>query len=213
MKKLFLLWLVLLLVGCTYGQAKYVIVVYNNTHQPGTSIELPYEPKVVHAIIDNYFSKDGAMSEDLNGFKTFRNSQFVRGDSINADLYFKVAPKSRSEKDQSIVYLMVGMPNEDITVRKLETHFTRDQARDFLNNLASVSEAYNLEMEIKHQHETVIKAEKRYNNLVDGGAHLTNRKKVNEQKLLSNKYDQDKQNAKVEVEKQILAQLVDQRNN
>ena len=101
----------LLLAGCVYGQAKDGIVVYKKTHQPAATIALPYEPSVITATMDNYLSKKGSKRDDLNGYKTFRNTQFVLGDSMNADLYFKVTRKSRSERDQSIVYLMVGIQN------------------------------------------------------------------------------------------------------
>jgi hypothetical protein len=201
----------LLLSGCVFGQAKDGIVVYKKTHQPAATISLPYEPEVITAAMDDYFSQQGSKSNELKGFKTFQNTPFIGGDSIDADLYFKVSRKSKIEKDASIIDLMVGMPNEDIAARNHETHFTRQQAKEFLNKLASVVQAYNLELLIKQQNATVIKAEKRYNSLVDDGANLNKRENANAQKLQSNKHDQDKQNAEVEKQRQALALLVRQR--
>ncbi|MCU7552969.1 hypothetical protein OCK74_27900, partial [Chitinophagaceae bacterium LB-8] len=125
----------LLLSGCVFGQAKDGIVVYKKTHQPAATISLPYEPGVITAAMDDYFSQQGSKSNELKGFKTFQNTPFIGGDSINADLYFKVSCKSKIEKDASIIDLMVGMPNEDIAARNHETHFTRQQAKEFLNKL------------------------------------------------------------------------------
>jgi hypothetical protein len=130
---------------------------------------------------------------------------------MNADLYFKVIRNKRSEICASIIYLMVGMPNEAIATRNQETHFTREHAKEYLNNLASVIKAYNLELLIKQQNEAVIKAKKRYNSLVDDGADLNKRKHVTKRKIQENKYDQDKQNTEVEREMQALALLVGQR--
>jgi hypothetical protein len=213
MKRTFLLWPMLLLAGCVFGQAKDGIVVYKKTHQPAATISLPYEPEVVTAAMDGYLSKKGLKSKDLKGFKTFRNTQFVQGDSMNADLYFKVTRNNRSQIEASIIYLMVGMPNENIEKRNQETHFTRQQAKEYLNNLVPVIEAYNLELLIIQQNETVIEEEKRYNSLVDDGADLNKRKTDNVQKLQRNQHDQDKQNEEVEKHKQALAYLISQRKS
>ena len=167
MKRTFLLFPMLLLLGIVYGQAKDGIVVYKKTHQPAATISLPYEPEVITAAMDDHLSKKGSKSNDVKGFKTFRNTQFVQGDSMNADLYFKVIRNNRSEIGASIIYLMVGMPNEAIATRNQETHFTREHAKEYLNKLMPVIEAYNLELLIKQQNETVIKEEERYNKLVE----------------------------------------------
>ena len=213
MKRTFLVWPMLLLTGCVFGQAKEGIVVYKKTHQPATTISLPYEPVVITAAMDEYFLKMGVRSKELKGFKVVRSTQFVQGDPINADLYFKVTRNSRSNTGASIIYLMVGMENEDIKKRKQETHFTRAQAKEYLNNLVPVIEAYDLELLIKQQNETVIKEEEGYNRLVEDGVYLNKRKNANEQKLQNNQHDQDKQNEEVEKQKRALDYLISQRNH
>jgi hypothetical protein len=203
----------LLIILLVYGQAEDGIVLYNKTHQPAAMISLPYTTNVVNAAMDDYLSKKGSKGDDLKGFKTFRNTRLVQSDSVNADLYFKVTRKSRSEKDKSVIYLLVGMPNEDMANRTQETHFTKEQSKHYLNNLSYVIEAYNLELQIKQQNENVIKEEKRYKNLINDGNDLTKRKGDIEQKIVNNKGEQNKQNTEVEKQKQALAMLVSQRKN
>lgn len=213
MNRIFLLPLMLLLAGFVFGQAQEGVVVYKKTNQQAAIISLPYSPDVVNAAMDDYLSKKGSKGDDIKGFKTFRNTRLVQTDSMNADLYFRVTRKSRSEKDESTIYLLVRMPNEDISTRSQETHFTREQAKEYLNNLALVIEAYHLELQIKQQNETVIKEEKRYRNLLDDRDELDKTKKDIEQKIENNKHDQVKQNAEVEKQKQTLALLVSQRKS
>src|SRR6202035_3330491 len=95
------------------------------------------------------------------GFKTYRNTQFAQNDSMNADLYFKVERRSRKEKEESTVYLMVGVANEDIANRNPGTRFGMEQAKNFLDNLVPAMQAYKLELQIKEQNDLVIQEEKK----------------------------------------------------
>jgi hypothetical protein len=211
MKKIFLTFHMLWVIGFVYSQAKNDIVVYKRTHQPAASISLPYEPDLITAVLNDQLTKKGTQSGDLEGFKIYRNAQFVLGDSRRADLYFKIIRNNMSDTDASIIYLMVGMPNENIAKRNQETHFTKEHAKAYLNYLVPEIEAYNLEFLIKQQNETVMQEEMRYNHLVKDGAELNKRKNTNQQKLLRNKHDQDLQNDEVERQKLALSYLISQR--
>jgi hypothetical protein len=209
MKSFFMFFACLLLAGFAFGQSEESTVVYNKTAHPAAVISLPYPADLVNAAMDDYLSKKGSKASDLKGFKTFRNTLLVQGDSLNADLYFKVTRKSRSEKDATTVYLMVGMPSGVTSTQ--ETYLTGEQARSFLNSLAPVIEAYNLESLIKAQNELVIKAEKKYRSLQNEGNDLEKGKKEIEKKIAANIQDQEAQNKEVDRQKQALTQLVGQR--
>ncbi len=213
MKRTFMLFQLLFITVFLFGQAKDITVVHRNVNQPAATILLPYEPGVVSAAMDEYLSKYGLKIDDTKGFQTFRITQFVRGDSMNADLYFKVVRNRRGEKGASIIYLMVGVPNEGISKRNEQIHFTREQAKEYLNKLVPVIEAYNLELLIIQQNDIVMKEEMIYNNLVEDGAELNKRKTDNQQQLQRNKHDQDKQNEEVERQKLALDYLVSQRKS
>ena len=86
-----------------------------------------------------------------------------------------------------------------------------EQAKNFLNNLVPVMEAYKLEMQIKDLNEIVIKEEKRSQALTSDGHDLLKKKNDVESKIESNKQNQLKQDAEVEKQKQALALLISQR--
>src|SRR5436190_11179651 len=103
MKKTIPFSAVLLISVFGYGQAYQSAVRYQNKFEPAAVIELPYTHSVVDAAMNEYLSKKGkSRGNDVKGFNTFRNTQPVQNDSVNADLYFKTERKSRSEKEVTV---------------------------------------------------------------------------------------------------------------
>lgn len=90
MKKTILILSILLTSLLSYGQAEEGTEEYQKRLQPATVIELPYSPAVVDAAMNDCLAKKGrSRSNDIKGFSTFRNTQPVQTDTVNADLYFK----------------------------------------------------------------------------------------------------------------------------
>jgi hypothetical protein len=211
MKQFIVLSFLLLAVNFGFAQATEGLVTYQKKQQSAAVIMLPYSTDVVSTVMSDYLLKKGSSGTDIKGFKTYRNTQIVSGDSTNADLYFKIERTSRKEKDQSTVSLMVGAPNEDIANRNPGAQFGMEQAKSFLNNLVPVMEAYKLEMQIKDLNDLVIKEEKKSQALKNDGQDLVKKKYEIEGKIESNKQNQNKQDAEVEKQKQALALLISQR--
>lgn len=213
MKKILLLALSLLPAYLLFAQAQEGVVAYQKTQQPAAIIYLPYSSDVVNDALDDYLSKKGSRSDQLKGFKSFRNTRLSENDTVPADLYFKVARMSREEKGKTTLSLLVGMPNEGIAQRNPSTSITTEQAKEVLNQLVPVIEAFNLERMIKKQNESIIKEEARYKSLVKEGDDLNERRSDIEKKILANRQDQEKQTTEVNRQKQALALLVDQRKS
>lgn len=211
MKQIIVLSFLLLTVNFVFAQATEGLVTYQKKQQSAAVITLPYSTEVVSTVMNDYLSKKGSSGTDIKGFKTYRNTQITSDDSTNADLYFKIERTNRKEKDQSTVSLMVGVPNEDIANRNPGAQFGMEQAKNFLNNLVPVMEAYKLEMQIKDLNDLVIKEEKKSKELASDGHDLQKRKHEVEGKIESNKLNQLKQDAEVEKQKQALALLISQR--
>lgn len=211
MKQFIVLSCLLLAVNFGFAQATEGMVTYQKKQQSAAVIMLPYSTDVVSTVMNDYLLKKGSSGTDIRGFKTYRNTQMVAGDSTNADLYFKIERPNRRAKDQSTVSLMVGMPNEDIANRNPGAQFGMEQAKTFLNSLVPVMEAYSLEQQIKNLNEVVIKEEKRSQSLIDDGQDLVKKKYEIEEKIESNKQNQQKQLQEVEKQKQALAALISQR--
>lgn len=213
MKKTILFLSILLISLLSYGQAQEGTVEYQKRLQPAAVIELPYPPSVVDAAMNDYLSKKGKSRKDnVKGFSTFRNTDPVQSDSINADLYFKTERKSRKEKEVTVISLLV-MPAEEQSNTSNLHYLKMDDAKNYLNELASSISAYNLEQTIKDQNDAVIKAETKYKNLVSDGNDLENKRTAIEKKIADNKNDQQQQLKEIENQKQKLSQWVGQRKS
>src|SRR4051794_32179999 len=137
MKKTIPFFSVLLISVFGYGQAYQSAVNYQNRFELAAFIELPYPPSVVDTVMSEYLSKKGkSRGNNIKGFITFRNTQPVQNDSVNADLYFKMERKSRSEKEVTVVFLLL-MPIEAQTNTGNRHHLSMDDAKDYLNGLAT----------------------------------------------------------------------------
>jgi hypothetical protein len=213
MKKTIPFFAILLISVFGYGQAYESTVQYQDKLQPAAVIELPYSPSVVDAAMSNYLSKKGkSRGNDIKGFITFRNTQPVQSDSVNADLYFKTEHKSKKEKEVTVVSLLL-MPIESQTNTANLHYLTMDDAKDYLNDLATAIDGYNLELTIKDQNDVIIKAEAKYKSLANEGENLENKRTSIEKKIADNKSDQQRQLKEIENQKQKLTEWVSQRKS
>ncbi|MEO6490513.1 MAG: hypothetical protein ABIO04_11275 [Ferruginibacter sp.] len=212
MKKILLPICLFFAIVSAQGQAIEGTVEYQKIQQPAAVLELAYNPDIVEGAMNDYLSKKGrSKANDIKGFTTYRNTQPSQNDNLNADLYFKVERKSRKEKEVSTISLLLYPVNKTESANGQENHFTMEQAKEFLNQLVPVIDAYNLELLIKEQNAAVSKAESKYKDLVSDGAGLEKDKSKIEQKILDNKQDQNKQSLEVEHQKQELSNLVNKR--
>ena len=170
MKKSLLLVLavVSLLIAKAQPKASDGTADFQRTKQPAATITVPYPDDVVEKAIDDYMGKKGIKASSVGGYKVYRNYKLAATHDHNSDLYFKVDRKSRSEKDISVVYLLVGKTTEDIKTRKLNdsTGNGLDGAKELLDAMASPIGSYHLEVQIKEQEDVVKKAQKKYDDLV-----------------------------------------------
>lgn len=211
MKKTILFLTILLISVIGYGQAYEGAVEFQNKLHPAAVIELAYPPAVVNEAMNDYLSKKGkSKNTDVKGFTTFRNTQPVQNDSVNADLYFKTERKSRKEKEITVVSLLV-MPNEPQTNAGNVHHLDMNTARMYLNDLSIAIAAYDLELTIKEQNKAVTKAEAKYKSLSDEGEDLENKKTAIDKKIADNKNDQQQQLKEIETQKQKLTDWVNRR--
>jgi hypothetical protein len=182
--------------------------------QPAAVIELPYTTDVITAALNDFLSKKGrSKGNDLKGFTTYRNTQQLRNDSANADLYFKIERKSRDEKGLSIVYLLLTTPDETSAVSNSLHYLNMEQAKSYLNELVPAIEAYDLELKIKDQNDLIIAAESKQKKLSGEGEDLEKKKESIIKKIEDNKLLQQSQALEVQNQKQKLAALVSKRRS
>lgn len=212
MKRTFILLCMLSSTIVMYGQAREGWVESQKKQQPAAILELPYAPELVSAALNDHLSKKGrSKSTDMKGFTVYRNTQPMQNDTVNADMYFKVARKSRQEKGLTVVSLLVNGPAGG-TVESVR-YLGMEQAKTYLNELVPAIDAYNLELAIKEQNESLIKAESKLKSLVDDGRDLDDKRTGIDKKIADNKAGQQNQVNEIEVQKRKLADIVAQRKN
>jgi peptidoglycan hydrolase CwlO-like protein len=121
------------------------------------------------------------------------------------DYIIKVDQKSKKEKDESIVYLIINKDGEN-AMPKFDAADI-EQAKAFLNNLEPDVVAAGLELQIKDQEDVVSKAEKKLRGLKDDKEDMEKKIKKLQDDIQKNLKDQDNTQKDIENQRQELENL------
>jgi hypothetical protein len=102
------------------------------------------------------------------------------------------------------VYLIIGKPSENIGLRSAVDYHKIEEAKSFLNTMVPKMEAHHLEVQIKEQETLVIKAEKKFQSLVEDSVSYVEKIRGLEQKLNTNRTDRASQDVEVKKQRQTL---------
>jgi peptidoglycan hydrolase CwlO-like protein len=174
-------------------------------------MEFPYPPSVVEDAIIARMDKLGFKKKESKGFLIYKDAVLTDISSEPADYLIKVERKSRKDKDESVVYFIINRNNENILARN--DALVNSNAKTFMNRLAPDVDAYNLDMQIKDQEETVAKAEKKLKNLGEDQEIIEKKIKKLQEDLKDNAKDQENQQKEVEKQKQNLEDLKGKRKS
>lgn len=136
----------------------------------------------------------GLFNKD-KGFIVFGDALLTDVSDERYDYIVKVDRKSRREKDETTLNVIISRKGEDM-IPNLDAQ-TIGRAKLFLTNLIPDIEEASLELQIKAQDETVVKAEKKFKDLQDEKADL-------EKKLKKNAEDLEKQQKEIESQRATL---------
>jgi hypothetical protein len=175
-----------------------------------SKIELAYPADVVKNAIKESMAKQGIKEQRIKGVQVFKGVR-LEGDSELSDLHFKVEPKSRKEKDITVVHLIVGRSSENVALRAENDMHKSEHGKAFLNTLAPAVGAHNLEVGIKDQDAAVKKAEKKLKNLENEQKNLERRLQDLQDKLVQNQKDQEAQTAEVAKQHEVLESMQSRR--
>ena len=213
MRKLFIFLFIISAVPAI-SQTLPTSINYNKTTQQGLMLELPYSQDVCEGFIVNSLKNIGYDPESkgklfwknnkVNGFYTFKNVS-IQGLSHPVDLYFKVDQKSRRQKDESIIYLLVSNGDEKFVNDSDATTF--NVAQKLMNDFVAKSAAYKLSLDIKAQEDEIKDAEKKLANQKENEKELSKKIDKLQEDLKRNRADQVTQQAIIENEKKKLAEL------
>lgn len=222
MKKLIASVAVLLtLCNISFSQSTITTISYNNSNQTGLMLELPYNQDVSEGFIVTNLKKTGYEPETkgslfwknnkINGFYTFKGVS-LEGADQPVDLYFKVDRKSKKQKDQSVIYMLISKGGESfINSGSNETLY--NAGKKFLNGFVEQSAAYKLDLDIKGQEDAVNAAQKKMDKLKEDEKSMNKKIEQLQSDLKKNQQDQQKQQQTIEAEQKKLADLKTQKSN
>ena len=156
--------------------------------------------------IDNKMEQMGYKGKSSKGFTVYKGVKMPDLGNGEYDLYFTADRKSRRNKDNSTLTLMISKGNDDFATDKTDAGLM-DNAKKYLNNIVEDITAFDLELQINDQQDLLTKADKKYNDLIDDGQSLEKKRKGIEKDIEDNKKDQEKQQAEIEKQKLILETL------
>lgn len=180
-------------------------VEYQKKDQKAMLIDFPYPPSVVEDAIVAKLEKMGYKKKDSKGFLVYKGTVISAISEEPADYMVRVERKSRKEKDESVVYLVMNRGEENIVARG--DALINSNIRTFLNNLVPDVDAFNLEVEIKSQEGAVTKAQKRLKDLQDDQESMEKKIKKLQDDLKDNARDQEKQQKEIEDQQKALEAL------
>ncbi len=184
--------------------------------KPALMIMLPYTEEIAEGAIVQKLKEIGYNPESkgsffwkkntIDGYYIFKDVALRDMNGQLVDLYFKVERKSKKEKDQSYIYMMVSKGNEQFISSESDTSIY-SSSTSFLNRFAEYGASYKLDVDLKNQDDAVQSAQKKYTNLREDEADYTKKIADLENKLRNNREQQDTQIKVIEAEKKKLEDL------
>ena len=216
MRKYLLLVFLSFLTQQLIAQAYEGSIEFSKKKQDAYVIDYSYPPEAVeNALIKKmenlgYKTKEekGMFNKD-KGFRVYKAAYITDVSNTSMDYIFKVERKSRKEKDESTLF-MIMMKNDENAARTNDATGSGN-AKRFLNDLLPEVEAANLELQIKDQEDAVAKSEKKQKNLEDDLDNMEKRLKKLQEDIEQNKKDQEKQKKDIIDQKNALDNLKSKR--
>ncbi|HUM64639.1 MAG TPA: hypothetical protein PLV32_02285 [Chitinophagaceae bacterium] len=210
MKRLsFLACFILMFTVISFSQAYETNITYDKKKQRAIAIDYAYPQEAVQNAITTRIQKEGhnmkaekGLFNKDKGFIVVKDAFVTEISEERLDYILKVDRKSRKDKDESTLYLVVNKNGEDLINTMSADEIRR--IKSFMSDLAPDIEEANLELQIKAQDDAVVKAEKKYKDLQDEKASL-------EKKLQKNLEEIEAQEKNIESQRSALELLKSKR--
>ncbi|GAB2828383.1 hypothetical protein [Ferruginibacter profundus] len=206
MKNVLTLIVALTLYTLATAQSRTATVEYQKINRQAVVAEIPFPEKTIRDAIDNKMEQMGYKGKDSKGFTVYKGVRMPELGNDSYDLYFMADRKSRKEKENSTLTLMVSKGFDSFISDSSDSRVISN-AKNYLDTIKNMIAAYDLEQQIIVQEDAVKKADKKYSNLIDDSASLEKKRKSIEKDIEDNKKDQANQQAEIEKQKQILETL------
>jgi hypothetical protein len=194
-----------------FSQAQMGTIEYQRKDRQAVVIYSQYPPEIVEEAIKQRLTKAGNKGKD-GRFLEFKNASIPEYNLSGVDLVFKVEPRSRKEKDESVVYMIVLKGPDNFATSETDPDLI-ESSKNFLVSTQPHIEAHNLEVEINKQDEAIKKAEKKLSNLIDDQQDLEKKIRNLQEKLEQNRKDQEAQKNTVANHKSTLENMKGKRKS
>lgn len=195
-----------------FSQARIGTVEYLKSHRQSIVGDFPFAAKTIESTIEDKLEKMGYKAKSSKGFTVFRGVTMPELGTGVYDLYFSVDKKSKREKDNSVVTMMISKGYENFVSEK-DDPLIIENAKKYVDNLKLAVEAYDLEGQINEQEDVIKKNVKKAEDLVDEGSDLEKKLKKIQQQIEDNKKAQTDQEAEVQKQKEILEMFKSRRKH
>jgi hypothetical protein len=181
-------------------------VEYQKINRQSVVNEIPFPEKTIRDAIDEKMEQMGYKGKDSKGFTVYKGVRLSDLGNDSYDLYFMADRKSRKEKENSTLTLMISKGFDNFASDSSDARLMQN-AKGYLDSITNMIAAYDLEQQIIAQEDAVKKADKKYTSLIDDGQSLEKKRKNIEQDIEDNKKNQTGQQSEIEKQKQILETL------
>jgi hypothetical protein len=206
MQKLLLLAIILLTTKLGFAQAYNTNVEYLKAQRTATVLEVPFKEGLSREAIEDRMKQQGYKGKEQKGYVVFKS---VLNDKLGLqpyDLYFMVDKKSKRDKDNSVITLLISKGIDAFATAEADAELL-ENVKNYLNSFKTIIEAYELEVRIKEQEKELESAERKREKLTEQGQDLAKDKTKLEKRIEENTKDQANQKNEVEKQKQILEKL------
>lgn len=188
------------------AQSRIVTVEYQKINRQAVVNEIPFPEKTIRDAINNKMELLGYKGKDSKGYTVYKSVKMPELGNDAYDLYFMADRKSRREKENSTLTLMLSKGFDSFVADSSDSNLMNN-AKKYLDSIKNVIAAYDLEQQIIAQEDAVKKADKKSANLIDDGVSLEKKRKNIEQDIADNRKNQASQLVEVEKQRQILIVL------
>lgn len=211
MRKIRLSFLVVLVPALAFSQTYQGKLDYDKKKQEAVVIDYAYSQEAVeNAIIQkiegmgNQAKEEKGLFNRDKGMIVFKNAIVKEISDKSQDYVIKIERKSRKEKDETTVYMVVLKDGQNSISAEPSV---LNNAKSFLSDLHPNIESANLDLQIKAQEDAVVKAEKKYKDLQDDQQSMEKKIKDLQDNLKQNAKSQEDQQKLIENQKLILEEL------
>jgi hypothetical protein len=211
MRKVRLSFLFALLPVLVFSQTYQGKLDYDKKKQEAVVIDYAYPQEAVeNAIIQkiegmgNQAKEEKGLFNRDKGMIVFRNAIVKEISDKSQDYIIKIERKSRKEKDETTVYLVVLKEGQNSIAAEPSV---LNNAKTFLSDLHPHIQTAHLEIQIKAQEDAVVKAEKKYKDLQTDQEIMEKKIKSLQDDLKDNAKNQEDQQKLIENQKAILQEL------